>query len=48
MNFSEQIKHSNTDEWYTAEDSVKLIIPSLLGGGIEKYYVPLIRKTVTL
>lgn len=29
MNFSQQIKQSNTDEWYTTKESVKLIVPIL-------------------
>lgn len=32
--FSQQIKHSNTDEWYTTKDSVNLIVPYLIRGGI--------------
>ena len=40
MNFSQQIKQSNTDEWYTTKESVKLIIPSLLRGGYKKILCP--------
>ena len=40
MNFSEQIKHSNTDEWYTTEDSVRLIIPFLKSMGYRKILCP--------
>ena len=31
MNYSTQIKQSNTDEWYTTEESVRMIIPYLYG-----------------
>ena len=34
MKFSDQIKQSNTDEWYTKEDDVDLIVPYLLRGGV--------------
>lgn len=40
MNFSTQIKQSNTDEWYTPENPVKLIIPYLLRGGYERILCP--------
>lgn len=40
MNFSQQIKQSNTDEWYTTEASVKLIIPSLRRCGYKKILCP--------
>lgn len=40
MNFSQQIKQSNTDEWYTTEESVKLIIPSLYRGGYRRILCP--------
>ena len=40
MNYSEQIKKSNTDEWYTTEDSVKLIIPYLVKRGYKKILCP--------
>lgn len=40
MNFSQQIKQSNTDEWYTTEESVKLIIPSLYRGGYKRILCP--------
>ena len=40
MNFSQQIKQSNTDEWYTPEESVRLIVPSLFRGGYRKILCP--------
>lgn len=40
MNFSMQIKQSNTDEWYTREDAVRLIIPYLLRGGVHRVLCP--------
>lgn len=36
MNFSRQIMQSNTDEWYTPEEPVRLIIPYLVRGGVQK------------
>lgn len=35
-NFSMKIKHSNTDEWYTPEEPVRMIIPYLHRGGVPK------------
>lgn len=40
MNFSEQIKHSNTDEWFTLESSVWLIVPYLRANGYQKILCP--------
>ena len=40
MNFSQQIKQSNTDEWYTTRESVELIVPYLLRGGYKKILCP--------
>lgn len=40
VNFSTQIKHSNTDEWYTTEESVRLIIPFLNKGGYKRILCP--------
>ena len=40
MNFSEQIKHSNTDEWFTRESSVGLIVPYLRANGYQKILCP--------
>lgn len=48
MNFSQQIKQSNTDEWYTTEESVRLIIPSLRRGGTKGSYVLLINPKAIL
>ena len=42
--FSEQIKKSNTDEWYTNEDCVKIIIPYLLKCGYKKILCPFDKK----
>ena len=47
MNFSTQIKQSNTDEWYTPKESVDIIIPFLVGGGTSGFYAPSTRKRVT-
>jgi hypothetical protein len=40
MNFSDQIKHSNTDEWFTRESSVGLIVPYLRVNGYKKILCP--------
>lgn len=39
-NFSMKIKHSNTDEWYTPEEPVRMIIPYLHRGGYQKILCP--------
>lgn len=36
VNFSTQIKQSNTDEWYTPKEAVRLITPYLSRGGVQK------------
>lgn len=38
--FSQQIKHSNTDEWFTREKDVRLIIPALVQKGYGKILCP--------
>lgn len=38
MNFSQQIKQSATDEWYTPREPVEQIIPYLHRGGITEFY----------
>ena len=39
MSFIEQVRTSETDEWYTSEDTVEIIVPYLIrGGGITRYY----------
>lgn len=49
MNFSQQIKHSNGDEYYSPQNVVDMIVPYILrGGGTEKYGVRLIRKKASL
>ena len=48
MKFSDQIKQSGTDEWYTKEDDVDLIVPYLLRGGTKRFYAPSIKKKVAL
>lgn len=40
MSFSQDIKQSNTDEWYTTKECVELIIPFLLRGGYNKILCP--------
>ena len=40
MDFSQQIKKSNTDEWYTNRDSVEMIIPYLRDNGYHKILCP--------
>lgn len=41
MNFSTQIKQSpKTDEWYTPEKAVQIIVPYLSMGGIKKILCP--------
>ena len=44
MNFSTQIKQSNTDEWYTTKESVDMIIPYLVRGGYKKILCPFDKK----
>ena len=48
MNFSTQIKQSNTDEWYTTEKSVDIIIPYLVGGGTKRSFARLIKRRAIL
>lgn len=40
MNFSMQIKTSNTDEWYTPKEAVELIVPFLVSNGYRKILCP--------
>lgn len=40
MNFSQQIKKSNTDEWFTMENDVSIILPYLLKNGYKKILCP--------
>lgn len=40
MNFSQQIKQSNTDEWYTPAEAVELIVPYLRSEGYRKILCP--------
>ena len=40
MNFSQAIMKSNTDEWYTPEKCVEIIVPYLLRGGYKKILCP--------
>ena len=40
VNFSTQIKQSNTDEWYTPKEAVRLITPYLSRGGYRKILCP--------
>lgn len=40
VNFSTLIKQSNTDEWYTTEDAVYLIVPYLKKRGYKKILCP--------
>jgi hypothetical protein len=40
MNFSQQIKQSNTDEWYTTKESVNLIVPILQRKGYKRILCP--------
>jgi hypothetical protein len=44
MNYSEQIKHSNTDEWYTYKESVSIIVPFLKQNGYSKILCPFDKK----
>lgn len=44
MNFSQQIKQSNTDEWYTTRESVEIIAPYLERGGTKRYYARSIKR----
>ena len=39
VTFSQMIKKSNTDEWYTTAEDVELIIPYLVGG-VQKNPLP--------
>ena len=48
MSFSDDIKKSNTDEWYTPKECVEIIVPYLhRGGGIRKYFAHLIQQIVS-
>ena len=38
--FSQLIKKTKTDEWYTQEENVSMIIPYLLRGGYKKILCP--------
>ena len=40
INFSLQIKKSNTDEWYTPVEPVKMIVPYLKRAGYHKILCP--------
>jgi hypothetical protein len=40
MNFSTQLKQNNTDEWYTTEEAVNIIIPYLNKKGYRKILCP--------
>lgn len=40
INFSQLIKNSNTDEWYTPRESVEIIVPYLMWGGYRKILCP--------
>ena len=40
MNFSDFIKKSNTDEWYTTEECVRVIVPYLNKRGFKKILCP--------
>ena len=40
MNFRTHINQTKTDEWYTTEKSVDIIIPYLVGGGVQKDPLP--------
>lgn len=49
MSFSQDIKQSNTDEWYTTRESVELIVPYLLrGGATTRYYARSIQKKASM
>ena len=39
--FSQLIKKTKTDEWYTQEENVSMIIPYLLRGGVQKDIMPI-------
>ena len=41
INFSQLIKNSNTDEWYTPRESVEIIVPYLMWGGVQEDPMPL-------
>ena len=48
MSFSDDIKKSATDEWYTPPECVEIIVPYLRrGGGIKKYFVRSTKKRVS-
>lgn len=40
MSFSDDIKKSNTDEWYTPRENVEIILPFLHRGGYRKILCP--------
>lgn len=39
-NFSDQIKKSNTDEWFTLREQVEVIVPYLFRGGYRRILCP--------
>ena len=47
VKFSQAIKKSNTDEWYTPRENVKIIVPYLHRGGIRKYSAHSIQRTAS-
>ena len=42
--FSKLVKTSGTDEWYTAEKDVEIIVPYLKRGGYKKILCPFDKK----
>lgn len=40
MSFSDEIKKSNTDEWYTPKEAVEIIVPYLRRGGYNRILCP--------
>lgn len=41
VTFSQAIKKSNTDEWYTPKENVNIIVPYLHRGGVQENPMPI-------
>ena len=44
ITFSQMIKKSNTDEWYTTAENVEMIVPYLKNKGFKKILCPFDKK----
>ena len=48
MSFIEQVRTSETDEWYTSEDTVEIIVPYLIRGGASQDIMPVGHRKVSV